>query len=442
MAEIDTSIYANINKPDPIGQIQKWSDLGQSIAQNRLKQIELGGTEALGGAALDALNPDGTVDQNKLVDSLRRNPRGWMGATAGAPMALDLQAKNLANDQAALGVNESNMKNLGTAWGTLVTGAGGKPVTKQQLYDKAVDLFAQGLITRDFLKSTLGNLRGVKDEDVSKYATGGFMQSLPQGTLATDAPAAPGPEGQPRQQTRGQFISDSLGTEPSGGVTTGLSPAESAASTSTGTAMAGLANTLVEQANNVPDRMAALENLEADAEEFTTGPQSERIKEIVATINQFFGTDFKSEELAAQDRFNKVASTLALNQASLMNATDQTTRVAMGANPNVTMTNLGIKGVIAMLKGNEDAIALKARMWQESGLPGNKFGKWSADFNKNFDPRVFQSVYLSQDERTKMVKGMSKEQREKFKQRYNAAVKAGWIPRPLSITVTKPAGAE
>ena len=192
---------------------------------------------------------------------------------------------------------------------------------------------------------------------------------------------------------------------------------------------------LTNLANNVPDRLAMLNNMEAEANQFTAGPVSEDLKKLTAGANELFGTQFNVEGVAAQERFDKLSNQIAQQQAGALGITDQRERTAMGANPNSTMSSLGIHGNIALLKGNEDAIRAKASGWQtflDNGGTPDEFGKWSTSFNQHYDPRVFQSVYLAPDDRKKLIASMSKDEQASFRDKFNYAVTQGWIPDPRS----------
>ena len=58
------------------------------------------------------------------------------------------------------------------------------------------------------------------------------------------------------------------------------------------------------------------------------------------------------------------------------------------------------------------------------------FAKIVSDFNKSFDPRVFQAAYLNHEERAKMVATLSAKEKDTFRRRFNEAVTKGWIPDP------------
>ncbi|MNN68901.1 hypothetical protein D3C81_1846440 [compost metagenome] len=83
-----------------------------------------------------------------------------------------------------------------------------------------------------------------------------------------------------------------------------------------------------------------------------------------------------------------------------------------------------------VLIGTERATQAKNQAWQESGEQPQNYGKWSAQWNKEVDPRVFVAPEMTQEERAKMFKGLSEKDRATFSRSYNNAVRSGIIQRP------------
>lgn len=449
MAEIDTSIYGNIAKPNPLDMLGDITKLSTDIAGNKLLRMQLLGKQKLGQDVQGAIDPDtGDINPAALLKKLHDDPGSYAAAAEGAPLALSMTGAKIANQTASQSLMDAGFHTLGNALGAHLAQTKG-PVNPKEIEKIVVDLASQGRINPML---GLAFIKGIPDDPnaTRAYAEGGFLQTLSPEAAAGEAPATPTAEGAPRVQTRGQFISQSMGGDtPTGGVVTGLSPAAGAALPESGKNYAALANNLTNLGNQVPDRLALLTNMETDLPEFTAGPVSDRLKSLVAGTNELFGTKFNLEGVAAQERFDKLSNQIALAQSGALGVTDLTTRTAMGANPNSNMSNLGIKGNIALLKGNEDAIRVKSTAWQQAqdgGVTPEKFGTWSSTFNKMYDPRVFQSVYLTPADRAKMNESLSKDERDKFRARYNFAVKNGWIPdprtppAPVGTPVDKPAG--
>lgn len=442
MAEVDASIYGKLKQPDPLGMVKDIVGLQGSITQNRLLEMQAQGKEQLGRAIQEATDPNGVVDQVKLSEILKR-PENWAAAQEGAGTGLALQASQLANQGAGMDIAKAGYTSLGTLWGARASQSQGD-INPDDLRQDVLELVARNGLDP---KQAISILRSIpSDKKLTRaYATGGFLQALGPGGMAAPAPAAPGEEGETRQQTAGQFVAESLGaakpTEAAApteaakpGVTTGVPPAKAAALPIGGAAAAQAAARLADLGAQTAERKGILNNMLADASEFTSGPASEELKTAIAAINEVFGTKFNVERVAAQERFDKLANQIALAQAGALNITDARTETAMGANPNSRLSNLGIEGVIAMLKGTEDAIAAKDEAFQDAIDDGEiepeEYFRFSRKWNENYDPRVFQSVYLTQEQKLKMLRGLSKAELAEFKRKYNFAVENGWIPDP------------
>ncbi len=140
-----------------------------------------------------------------------------------------------------------------------------------------------------------------------------------------------------------------------------------------------------------------------------------------------------ADELAKSESFAKVAKQIALAQAGAMGVgTDEKLTTTMGANPNRDLSKLGNKQIIAMLQGNADA--LKARgvaydQWLKAGTSPGNAQAFLTDFNKTYDPRVYQWQYqikdMTEPQRKAAFEAMP--DREQFRQNYNTAVRGGLI---------------
>lgn len=438
MAEVDPSIYKNVAVPDPMGNVRGLVDLSTAVTQNKLARMGVLGKQAGGQILQESLDPNtGQMDLNALVGRLRSDPRGWAAAPEILPGAITMQGGQLTNATTKQNLNQAGFENLGATWGSRLAQTKG-PLDPSELEGDVYDLMAQGRMPADLGKAIV---RGMPRDpaEARAYAAGGYISSLPAQFAASPAPAAPGPGGAPRQQTAGQFVAESTGggraapAATTGGVTTGLTPAAAAAQPVSGDFNAKQGNAVLALGNDVPNRLAMLDNMAAEAEQMgnLAGPVSDQIANLIASTNQMFGTSINLEGVAAKDRFDKIANQIALAQSGALGVTDLTTRTSMGANPHSSMSPLGIKGNIALLKGNELAIQAKAAAYQNylsNGGSPEHYSQWSLEFNKHYDPRVFQTAFLSNDEVSQLFKTMSKSEIDKFKNDYNFAAKNGWIP--------------
>jgi hypothetical protein len=213
--------------------------------------------------------------------------------------------------------------------------------------------------------------------------------------------------------------------------------AAAAGTTAIGNANQALA--LQTSAANLPMQKAILGNLESTLSKFTAGPVSDWMNVAASftnKINPFFNT-FDPSRIASQDEFRKQALTLAQEQFKALHGTGTDAQLSSTTHtsPNDFLSNQSNVGIIHFLKGNVDALQVMNSEWQkwlaEHNNNAGTYGQFVTQFNKTFDPRVFQSVYAGppgSPERQLVLKGMSKEEQVKFRADYNAAVDKGWIP--------------
>lgn len=198
------------------------------------------------------------------------------------------------------------------------------------------------------------------------------------------------------------------------------------------TAQAGAqgANALMQASANRNDRMAALGNMSSDLEGFTSGPGSERIRHFASVFDNWTGDNWKSKEIESAQSFNKWAQNLANAQSqALGTGTDSKLAAAVHASPNSALQGSTNRLMIHQLMGNEDAINAKAQAWQKAGLQPAQFQQWNQQFSQSFDPRAYQLLRMTPDERKTVFDGMKKSgQIEEFKKNYNAMAAAGLVP--------------
>ncbi len=220
------------------------------------------------------------------------------------------------------------------------------------------------------------------------------------------------------------------------GQAAGMSPAASAASAESGKFSAQQGTTLQGRSDRVADNKAILGNLESElsAPGFETGPGTSTVAKLAKFVNAQTGFEFRAEGLSAREQFNKLAGMLAQSQFQALGGTGTDAKLdsATLTSPNSELSKLGNKGIIALLKGNEDAIAAKNQAWQawQQANGPQSYGQFSVQFNKSYDPRVFQSQYLDGANKQKLLKGMTEAEQKAFRNSYNTAVTNGWIPDP------------
>lgn len=253
---------------------------------------------------------------------------------------------------------------------------------------------------------------------------GGFVTGAQTG--------APAPQGKPSS------FDDIYRSRISGAPAAGLAPGVGAAATKTAETSADLGNALTTAANEVPQTRAILDNLERTLKDFTPGPGADYKRIAKAFANTVLPESWQKEgsildpkSVSSQEEFNKLAYNLAQNQFQALGGTgtDAKLNSTMHTSPNELMSKNGVQGVIQLLKGNTDALAVKAKAWNAwKKVHGEEsYSDFSDDFNQNFNPRVFQFKYVPKTDRQKWYAAMSPEERRSFEEAASYALAKGWI---------------
>src|SRR6185312_10128203 len=456
---------------NPLAMAGEMAGIGNAVQQNILLRKTIGAQQAVGQQVQAATGADGQLDPNAFMVGVKNDPAAAYGAQGAQEFAqaqrqaqLLQQTTQLANAHAQWGViNDSvgsllqkpnvSAKDVADGVGNLVamnvidakTGAAelaGMPSSPDELPNWLRGHLVRGMQAQQQIEAMIGPQQLVD--------TGGQIQGVRAPTIA-DSSATPQPSvapidktmspgeaaspvagfdektQQPVLETKGQFAQQ--GSMPAGPKL----GAETAANvTAAGAANQGLA--LSHQADEARDTKALLGNLKADLGGFSAGPGAGEWKHILAGL-QRLGVSIDPNMVANQENFNKVATMLAQRQFAQLGGTgtDRQLGSAIESNPNQALSNLGNERIVAMLKGNSDAIMLKNQVWQrwlQNGHSPASYNQFATEFNKAYDPRAFQMQYLSPAERKQMVSGMAPAEQAQFRSQYNAAVKRGWVPKP------------
>lgn len=245
----------------------------------------------------------------------------------------------------------------------------------------------------------------------------------------TGSPSAPRPVGT-------EAVRPPVATGPAAALRPGL---PEAMATVAG-ASAGAYNSIIQANDGSMTRKGMLGNLEEDLENFTAGGGADwtRIAKNWTNRNipvpkswQDAGGFLDPKSVASQEEFNKQAAMLAQQQFGAIGGTGTDAKFASAftTSPNETLSQLGNKGIIRLLKGNEDAIQAKAKAAQkyvkEHGP--DSMPDFNIEFNEHFDPRAFQFKYLKPGERNTYLTRMDPEDRARFLHDLTYAHKQKWI---------------
>lgn len=219
-----------------------------------------------------------------------------------------------------------------------------------------------------------------------------------------------------------------------------LRPGYTEAQTKIAGAGAEAATTLTNAAANANRSKALLGNLEDDLTKFTSGRGSDYEKAAKNFINRNLpvpdawkkvGAILDEKSIASQEQFAKTAQMIAQSQFATLGGTGTDAKLdsAVSTSPNELLSQLGNKGIIRMLKGNEDAIIAQNRAWQKWKKDNgpDTYDEFQAKFQQDFDPRAFQFQYLSVDDRNKYIAEMDPNDRPAFIRNLTHARKENWI---------------
>jgi hypothetical protein len=470
----DYGFLAQGNNPfETVGKI--------ALVQNQVNQNKLfQGQQAAGQALQQSINPDtGLLDTAAYGRRIALDPQIAPYAADALTHGLDAQNKLIANNTNQTALNAAFTKNLtediagqtpgavpGIIFRGVATGrypqsvaeqflgggmeAGGKTfgqhmedLSKQAAIQSGSATAMESAFGSPAMVDTGSNIQPTSVNRVSGQAApmgAPIAKTLTpessaarQGIIHDGAPASVPtsalvtPTGQPR-------VENGL-TGPHGETKTGFSPAEQAAGAATGTGLAGMGLQIVQRASKVPDNKAILGNMEGLLDGFTPGPQSGFWKQINQVASQYGVAPPGSApqtKAQAQEEFGKLAFQLAQQQFQAMGGTGTDAKLdsTMHTSPSDLLTKYGNKGIIHLLKGNEDAVRAYSeawQKWQDAGHGPESLGQFQAQWNRIYDPRVFQSAYMSPEERQSMLKGMTASEQTQFKAAFKRAHSLGWV---------------
>lgn len=202
-----------------------------------------------------------------------------------------------------------------------------------------------------------------------------------------------------------------------------------------GAADASLA--LQSQADAAPQAIYQLQNMRAALQNFTPGPTSDWAGQAKALALQVSPELAKKwglvdpQSVASQEEFKKFATQFAQGlSGSLGPGSDAKLVSAVAASPNASYSKLGNEQIIDVIQATQRGLIAKNIAWQNAqanGAQPQDFNKFSTDFNRQIDPRVFAAQDMSKDQIDKMMGSLSPQDQKTFKKSFNMAVYNGLI---------------
>lgn len=210
-----------------------------------------------------------------------------------------------------------------------------------------------------------------------------------------------------------------------------LGSAEAAQVVGKGAAEASI--NLQSQAEVAPQAIYQLQNMRSALSDINTGPNADWRGQaqalalgVAPSIAEKLGID--PQKVASQEEFKKFSVQLAqATAAGLGDGTDSKLASAIAANPNISLSKLGNQQIIDVLIATQRATQAKNSAWQNSRLPPEQFNKFSTQWNKEIDPRVFAAQDMDNDHVWKMVDSLPKRDQESFMKSWAKAQAAGYV---------------
>jgi len=448
---VDTSMYAPHPQQNPLEMLSGMAGVAQQLqgAQRLgLENVDLQRTmaahQAVGQAAQAATDPtSGEVDPAKFMAGVAGNPDAAYGAVDAQQQALAMRNAQLAQAHEQYSVLNGSIsallakpgvssKDVTNQVGTLVASGvltpkvaaselASMPTDPAQLTPWLRQHLARGLDAQGQIAAIIGNPQAVDTGPNVSFVRAPSMGQLPGPIakgLSPEAAASPvaGPteNGAPTTVPLGQRAGMGI-------VKTGITPAEGAAQGTMGAGVAQDALAFENAARTAPDMSAALKNMTGDLSQLATGPGSHNRNAFVAAVNSFLGTHYDAEKVATQEGFDKLAAQVSARQRQMlgMSNTDAQTNIMAGASPGSQLSKLGNANQIAIIKGNNDALAAENRAWEAykaSGKGAETFHQFTTVFNKHVDPLVFQMQYMTDAQKKSLVGAMSQAEKDRLAQ--------------------------
>jgi hypothetical protein len=139
------------------------------------------------------------------------------------------------------------------------------------------------------------------------------------------------------------------------------------------------------------------------------------------------GGFFDPESLASQEGFNKNIYNLVQSQFKTLGGTgtDSKLESASHTSPSEFMSQVGVKNILSLLKGNQDAVQAKAKAANDYVRANGpqSMPDFNQEWNQNFDPRVFQFKYMTPAQRQDYYNKIdSPDERRELKRRIEYAI--------------------
>jgi hypothetical protein len=400
-----------------------------NLLQLQQRQQELNARNAIGSAVQDAISPSGDYDPSAAMSAVKNNPAAAYGAPDAVTQLLQHRQLQIANGRQQFELAAGQNKFVTDTIGSL---ADDPNLDINSVRNATVTAARNSGVPSGILAGWLNSLP-TNPKQLRSYMVNlrNMTRGASEAGQPSNQPIGYTGQGAPVYGTQGQY---GYGATGQGGI---IAPPPGFGERQTGYAQmdSALAKNLADAAEGSQGRRAILGNLEDALDKFTSGPGADYSKVAKSFINRNIplpaGWQFDPKSIASQEEFVKQAQTLAQQQFAAIGGTGTDAKFASAfeTNPNDTLSQLGNKGIIKLLKGNEDALQAKNSAWlNASGLnPNLSYRQFSSYFNSQFDPRVFQFKYMNKTERNEYVSKMNPDDFNRLMTDIAAARRQSWI---------------
>lgn len=487
---LDPTIPLQIQQqPNPLQQIQQPIQTAQGLLALRQNQMQLGANQAISQAYSQSINPDGSIDFNKLQGLAAQN-----GAGAFLPQFMQqiAQQRNsqLQYDTGKLDLALKQQQSLRGMIGSLAVDPDmGKTDMSAKIAGQISDAVQSGLLPLDrgisevqsiptdpraqagwiqnhLINSLTGEAKlqalmpktqvvntGGQTQIVNTNpltgqpsVAGTLNNTLTPGEAASRIQAV-GPDGTPGTIPLGSTVPGAAGGysgrypqggeggQPNGFVASGLSPAAQSASTSQGATSNTAAQTLHDAAADAPMRVNLLENARDALSGINTGPGSDWRNQAKSFLNALAPDTAKAigytGDVQNYDEFKKILTNYASSvSGSLGTGTDARLNAAVTGNANPNISKLANEDILAKTIAAEKMRAAQDYAFQNSGLTTDKFNQWQSQWNKSVDPQTFVFASMNPQQQQAFISRQSPAQLAQFKSSLGNMVRNGLIQLP------------
>lgn len=390
---------------------------------NALFQQQFNARKAIGQAYQGAIQDDGSIDTQALMQGIKNNPDADFMAGEASAGALSRQGQQIDNAQKMFGLQAGQNKVLLDGIGSLAA----KPViSDEDLRNFAVTAARNSGVPTSTILSVVGN--APKDQ-AARHEWAQTIQNMAIGSsgISERVTAPPTPGGAPQQTSKG-----SINYVPT--VSTGLSPAAAATNTRSGEAYAAAseaAGNYGQRVNPLRQAIPILENMK----ETDIGPISDKWNDIKSTaVNLGAGplAGIDPEKIKDYNELKKYFNQYSAQAAATLGPkTNDGLATAVTSNPNVHMDKLSASELSKVALGVErmrqaGVLEFNSKVDRGEADPSN-FNKFMVDWGTKQDPRAFVYDLMTKEQQDKLKKNLPPAELKKIRDGMNIADRHGLL---------------